>query len=65
MSRLLVGVLFVRVACSVLHVGRAGAQAVQVTAVLGIIDVVLKEHLWGETALLWDNVRVVLKHFYS
>lgn len=60
MSRLLVGVLFVGVPCSILYVGRAGAQAVQVTAVLGVIDVVLKEHLQEEkTTLLWDNRQVV------
>lgn len=54
-SRLLVGVFFVRVPSSVLDVRRAGAQPVQVTAVLGIVDVVLKEHLWGEKGLVWDN----------
>lgn len=42
---LLVGLLFVRVACSVLHVGGAGAQPVEVTTVLCIVDVILEEHL--------------------
>lgn len=66
MSRLLVGVLFVGVPCSILYVGRAGAQAVQVTAVLGVIDVVLKEHLQEEkTTLLWDNRQVVQEKFHS
>lgn len=52
MSRLLVGVLFVCVSCSVLYIGRAGAQAVQVTAILGIINMVLKEHLWKKKNVL-------------
>lgn len=72
-SRLLVGVFFVRVPGSVLDVRRAGAQPVQVAAVLGIVDVVLKEHLWGEKGLLWGNrrpiimlsTRVRLKGFYT
>lgn len=46
MSRLLlVGLLFVSVPCSVLDVGRAGAEPIQVTTVLCIIDVILEEHL--------------------
>lgn len=49
MSRLLlVSLLFVSVPCSVLDVGRAGAEPVQVTTVLCIVDMILKEHLWGK-----------------
>lgn len=48
MSRLLlVSLLFVSVPCSVLDVGGAGAEPVQVTTVLCIVDMILKEHLWG------------------
>lgn len=42
---LLVGFLFVSVSCSVLDVGRAGAQPIQVTTVLSVVDVILEEHL--------------------
>lgn len=60
MSRLLlVGLLFVSVPRSVLDVGRAGAQPVQVTTVLCIIDMILKEHLWGKIkkAGHWEHTR--------
>lgn len=47
MSRLLlVSLFFVSVPCSVLDVGGAGAEPVQVTTVLCIINMILKEHLW-------------------
>lgn len=50
MSRLLlVGLLFVGVPRSVLDVGRTGAQPVQVATVFRIINMILKEHLWGQT----------------
>lgn len=49
MSRLLlVGLLLVSVPRSVLDVGRAGAEPIQVTTVLCIIDMILKEHLRGK-----------------
>lgn len=74
-SRLLVGVFFVRVPGSVLDVRRAGAQPVQVATVLGIVDVVLKEHLWGEKGvtagqqaaqpIIMLSRRVHLKGFYT
>ena len=44
---LLVGLLLVGVARSVLDVGRARAQPVQVATVLCIIDMILKKHLGG------------------
>lgn len=52
--RRLVSLLFVGVAGPVLDVGRAGAQAVEVAAVLGVVNVILEEHLHGQRVRLHD-----------
>lgn len=62
MSRLLVSLLFVRVPRSVLDIGRARTQAVQVTTVLCIIDMILEEHLWGgkiKNAGHWEQAPLI------
>jgi len=63
---LLVGLLFVSISRSVLDVGGARAEPVQVAAVLRIVNVILEEHLWEELQeRRREQTRAHVKHLFT